>query len=400
MSSNNWQKIEEIFDEAAELPRAEREDFLNEVCDGDADLRREVEALLAADEQSNDFIESPIIASNTLAGLLPENIEDSVAPHFLGKRVGAYELVRELGRGGMGAVFLARRADAEFRKEVAVKLVKRGMDTDFILKRFRHERQILAHLDHPNVARLLDGGTTDDGLPYFVMEYVEGLPIHKYCAARELSTNDRLELFQAVCAAVGYAHQHQIIHRDLKPNNILVTKEGVPKLLDFGIAKILNPDLIHESQMPTLTGMRLMTPEYASPEQISGEKLTTSSDIYSLGVLLFEILTGTLPYKFSNRAPHEVARAICEDAPLRLSDSQNSEVQGHESDLKAQNSKPKIKNVFSENETCEDLENILFKSLSKSPARRYATAEDFADDIQKYLDGSPVSATLPVQDTG
>lgn len=219
MSSSNWRKIEEIFDEAAELPRGEREDFLNEVCGDDGDLRREVEALLAADEQSNDFIESPIIASSTLAGLLPDNIEDSVAPHFLGKRVGAHELVRELGRGGMGAVFLARRADAEFRKEVAVKLVKRGMDTDFILNRFRTERQILAHLDHPNVARLLDGGTSEDGLPYFVMEYVEGLPVHKYCDAHQLSVNERLRLFQSIYRAVGYAHLNRIIHRDLKPNN-------------------------------------------------------------------------------------------------------------------------------------------------------------------------------------
>jgi serine/threonine protein kinase/tetratricopeptide (TPR) repeat protein len=414
MSSSNWQKIEEIFDEAAEVPRIEREEFLNEACGGDIELRREVEALLAADDESNDFIESPIIASNTLANLLPNNIEDSVAPHFLGKRVGAYELVRELGRGGMGAVFLARRADAEFRKEVAVKLVKRGMDTDFILKRFRNERQILAHLDHPNIARLLDGGTTQDGLPYFVMEYVEGVPVHQYCDERGLSANERLTLFQSICAAVGYAHQHQIIHRDLKPNNILVTRDGVPKLLDFGIAKILNPELASDTLAPTLTGMRLMTPEYASPEQVRGDKLTTASDIYSLGVLLFEILTGQRPYKFSSRAPHEVARAICEDAPLRLEDAGSLEkekrrkgeeeknqlavegqIPGNGQAAKTEDRRPNIKD-----QVCEDLENILFKSLSKSPQHRYATAEAFAEDIQKYLDGLPVSAPALLINTG
>ncbi len=391
MSSSNWQKVEEIFDEAAELPRAEREFFLDEACDGDEDLRREVEALLAADEQSDDFIESPIIASNTLAGLLPNNIEDSVAPHFLGKRVGAYQLVRELGRGGMGAVFLASRADAEFRKEVAIKLVKRGMDTDFILKRFRNERQILAHLDHPNVARLLDGGTSEDGLPYFVMEYVEGLPVHKYCEVHDLSINERLALFQSICAAVGYAHQNQIIHRDLKPNNILVTKDGTPKLLDFGIAKILNPDFAGDTLAPTQTGMRLMTPEYASPEQIRGDKLTTASDIYTLGVLLFEILTGERPYKLSSRSPHEIARVICEDAPRRLNDLGFGV---EDFGLQNKDSKPKTQDGI-----CEDLENIILKSLSKLPQNRYATAEAFADDIGKYLDGLPVSAPAVIHDT-
>jgi eukaryotic-like serine/threonine-protein kinase len=388
MSGSNWQKIEKIFDEAAELPRAGREDFLKKACGGDDDLRREVEALLAADEQSNDFIESPIIASNTLANLLPNNPEDSVAPHLLGKRVGSYELIRELGRGGMGAVFLARRADSEYRKDVAVKLVKRGMDTDFILKRFRNERQILATLDHPNVARLLDGGTTTDGLPYFVMEYVEGLPVHQYCDVHELSVNERLHLFQSICAAVGYAHQNQIIHRDLKPNNILVTKDGIPKLLDFGIAKILNPEFAVDTLAPTLTGMRLMTPEYASPEQIRGDKLTTASDIYSLGVLLFEILTGERPYKFSSRAPHEVARVICEDEPLRASSVVRR------SSLSAEESNG---NAAGKELICEDLENIILKCLSKSPARRYSTAKELADDIQKYLNGLPVSA--PIHET-
>ena len=271
MTPGNWQKVEQIFEKAVELPEAEREKFLAEMCDGDDELRREVENLLAADAADADFIESPLLGSNTLANFLPENVEDSVAPNSIGRRVGAYKFIRELGRGGMGAVFLAQRADDEFRKHVAIKLIKRGMDTDFILKRFRNERQILATLDHPNIGRLFDGGTTDDGLPYFVMEYIEGEPIHTFCDSNKLTIRDRLQLFQKVCAAVQYAHQNLVIHRDLKPGNILVSKDGNPKLLDFGIAKVLDPELVADTLAPTATGMRLMTPEYASPEQLKAK---------------------------------------------------------------------------------------------------------------------------------
>ena len=198
---------------------------------------------------------------------------------------------------------------------VAIKLVKRGMDTDFILRRFRKERQILAALDHPHIARLLDGGTTDDGLPYFVMEFIEGQPLYRYCDAHNLSIAERLRLFARVCDAVHYAHQKQVIHRDIKPSNVLVTSEGVPKLLDFGIAKLLNPDLAGDiTHDPTATAMRLMTPEYASPEQVQGAPTTPSTDVYSLGVLLYELLTGHRPYRLVNRAPHEIARVICEEA--------------------------------------------------------------------------------------
>jgi serine/threonine protein kinase len=219
----------------------------------------------------------------------------------------------------MGAVYLAARADDQFKKRVAVKLLRRGLDSEDILRRFRHERQILASLDHPNIARLLDGGMTDDGLPYFVMEYIEGTPLDRYCDERRLSTTERLKLFRQVCAAVYHAHQNLIVHRDLKPSNILVTKDGEPKLLDFGIAKLLNPELTAHTMAPTATGIRLMTPNYASPEQIRGKNITTASDIYSLGVLLYHLLTGHHPYRLSSVLPQEIERVVCETEPEKPS---------------------------------------------------------------------------------
>ena len=399
MVNERWHKIEEIFEKAVELPAAEREQYLKSVCNGDDDIRREVEMLIAADSEAEEFIEEPLLGSHTLSNFLSEsNIDDSVPPHFIGRRIGAYRLIRELGRGGMGAVFLAQRADDEFRKSVAIKLIKRGMDTDFILKRFRNERQILATLDHPNIARLLDGGTTDDNLPYFVMEYIEGEPIHRFCDSNQLSIKQRLKLFQKVCSAVNYAHQNLIIHRDLKPGNILVTRDSVPKLLDFGIAKILNPDLALDTLSPTLTGMRMMTPEYASPEQVRGETLTPASDIYSLGVLLFELLTGKRPYRFSSRAPHEIARVICEERPGGLATVIADDAFPSVSKEKT----PKNIDVLSRNrgttpevlqrELSGSVQNILLKALRKSPNNRYTTADEFARDIQSYLDGLPISA--------
>ena len=244
---------------------------------------------------------------------------------MIGKRIGVYELAEEIGRGGMGIVYLANRVDGEFRQRVAVKLIKRGMDTDLILKRFRRERQITAKLDHPNIAYFLGGGSTEDGLPYFVMEYIEGKPLYRFCEDNQIERKERLEIFRQVCDAVEAAHRNKIIHRDLKPSNILVKADGTPKLLDFGIAKVLDPDLSETEIDPTATAMRVMTPEYASPEQISGEDVTSSSDIYSLGVVLYEILTGHRPYLLKRQVPHEVARIICEEMPLPPSSKSNDE---------------------------------------------------------------------------
>src|SRR5207244_1216088 len=246
--------------------------------------------------ESSDFDETP---DDHIAGI---------------SRVGPYKIIRELGRGGVGSVYLGERDDDQYRQQVAVKLIRRGMDTDFVVRRFRNERQILAALDHPNIARLLDGGTTEKDRPYLVMEYVEGLPVDHHCDQHTLNTEQRLKLFQRVCAAVHYAHQHLVIHRDIKPTNILVTKEGVPKLLDFGIAKLLQSET-SEGLTITAPEQRTLTPEYASPEQVQGLRITTASAVYSRGVVLYKLLTGQSPYGFKTRTPHELARAIVETEP-------------------------------------------------------------------------------------
>ncbi|HLE62176.1 MAG TPA: serine/threonine-protein kinase, partial [Pyrinomonadaceae bacterium] len=297
-------QVEEIFLAALDRTPEERERFVSEACANDARLKREVETLLLQNESGS--VQKPFSAETVL---LEKDVDDDP---MIGRRLGAYRIERELGRGGMGTVYEAARVDNEFKKRAAIKLVKRGMDTDFVLRRFRKERQILAALDHPNIALLMDGGTTDDGLPYFVMEFIEGQPLYRYCDAKQLSITERLQLFLSICDALHYAHQMQVVHRDIKPSNVLVTLEGVPKLLDFGIAKLLNPDFAGDiTHDPTATAMRLMTPEYASPEQVQGAPTTPTTDVYSLGVLLYELLTGHRPYRMRNRAPYEIARVIC-----------------------------------------------------------------------------------------
>lgn len=308
VTPERWQQIRGVFDQAAALPLGERAAYLDNVCATDSDLRHEVESLLLSDDQAGThFLNTPAI---DLAG----RSQTSPAPSRVGRRIGAYNIVEEIGRGGMGEVYRAGRADGQYEKEVAIKLVRGGYDTASVLERFRHERQILASLDHPNIARLLDGGTTDEGVPYLVMELIEGTPIDQYCDANKLNVTERLRLFVQVCSAVQYAHQRLVIHRDIKPGNILVTTQGVPKLLDFGIAKILDPAV---SSATTIAGP--MTPEYASPEQIRGEPITTATDVYSLGVVLYQLLTGRSPYPRNTNVPHEFARAICEFEPERPS---------------------------------------------------------------------------------
>ena len=284
MTSDQWPQINQLFQAALERPAGERAAFL-ESAGADPAVRRQVEDLLAAHEQAPTFLESPAWESAP-AGDAEADDEVPVA----GGRIGAYRVVREIGRGGMGAVYLAERADGRFEKQVAIKVIKRGLDTDAVRRRFRTEQQILAQLDHPHMAKLLDGGTTVDGLPYFIMDYVDGVPIDAYCATHGLPTEDRLRLFLAVCAAVEYAHQRQVVHRDIKPGNILVTAAGEPRLLDFGIAKVLTPE--PSAGTTGAAAWRPLTPEYASPEQVRGGAVTTASDVYSLGVLLHELLTG------------------------------------------------------------------------------------------------------------
>jgi non-specific serine/threonine protein kinase/serine/threonine-protein kinase len=321
-----------------------------------------------------------------------------------GTQIGAYRLIRELGRGGMGTVYLAVRSDDAFQKRVAIKVLKRGMDSEAIVRRFRNERQILASLEHPYIASLLDGGTTADGLPYFAMEYVEGHTIVDYCEARGLDTSARLQLFRKVCAALQYAHQNLIIHRDIKPQNVLVAADGTPKLLDFGIAKLLNPELGGQTLAPTVVGFQLMTPEYASPEQVRGLPVTTATDVYSLGVLLYEMLTGRRPYRIESRTPAEIERVVCGSEPLRPSTAVTAAgARGTGPDAMTEAGAtvphgPAVERRITEDperlrrRLAGDLDNIVLKALSKEPSRRYASVDQLSEDLRRHLAGLPVSA--------
>jgi non-specific serine/threonine protein kinase/serine/threonine-protein kinase len=338
----------------------------------------------------------------------PSDQDDVTSGHAVngidGERIGPYRLVREIGRGGMGTVYLAVRSDDAFQKRVALKVLKRGMDTDAIVRRFRNERQILASLDHPFISGLLDGGTTPGGLPYFAMEYVEGQPIDEYCDARQLDTTARLQMFMKICSAVQYAHQNLIIHRDIKPANVLVTADGTPKLLDFGIAKLLNPDLDGHTLAPTAEGSPLMTPEYASPEQVRGEVVTTATDVYSLGVLLYELLTGRRPYQLASRTPAEIARVVCNSVPERPSTAvtRTAGSATHAEAVTGAADNPDGSAGVERTRATDpqrlrrrlagDLDNIVLKALNKEPARRYLSVDQFSEDIRRHLAGLPVIA--------
>jgi len=316
------------------------------------------------------------------------------------RRIGPYRILRELGHGGMGTVYLAARADEQFQKRVALKIIRSGADSAEVVRHFKRERQILAGLDHPNIAKLLDGGATEDGLPYLVMEYIEGQPLLSYCDSLSLPIPERLKLFQAVCAAVQYAHRNLVVHRDIKPGNVMVAADGSPRLLDFGIAKLVNPEVSGEA--PTATAM-VMTPEYASPEQARGEVITTATDVYSLGVVLYELLTGHNPYRLTSRQPLDVLRAVSEQEPESPSTAidrteERTAPQGAapirvtpESVARTRGGTPeKLKRRLR-----GDLDNILMLALCKEPQRRYASVEAFSDDIRRYLDGLPVRARKP-----
>jgi tetratricopeptide (TPR) repeat protein len=369
MESKHWRKFDDVFQAALDCETDRRSAFLDAACAEDAVLRAEVESLLASYEQAGSFTAAPALHDGLR---LLEQTESEFAPDtMLGRHIGPYQIVRAIGSGGMGAVYLAARADEAFQKEVAIKIVKPGPDTGLIIRRFYSERQMLASLDHPNITRLLDGGKTEDGLPYFIMEHVEGQPIDQYCDAARLDLKERLRLFRKVCSAVECAHRSLIIHRDIKPANVLVTAAGVPKLLDFGIAKLLNPPAEAVAREMTAPAVRLMTPEYASPEQVRGENVTTVSDVYSLGVLLYQLLTGARPYRLAGNTPAEIERSICDQAPERPSVAAGR-VLGRR--LRG------------------DLDNIVLMALRKEPQRRYGSVEQFSEDIRRYLDGQPVAA--------
>ncbi len=382
---NRWDKIQEIFQNALELPEEERPGYLDTACSEDTTLRSEVISLVESHESSNRFLESTV-------GLHAFNafVQDQTR-QLIGDQVGKYKIVREIGRGGMGAVYLAERADDQFRKEVAIKLVQPGMGPDQI-GRFHRERQILAELSHTNIGSLIDGGTTPTGIPYLVMDYVEGLPIDEFCDNNRLTLIQRLLLFRTVCSAVQYAHQNLIVHLDIKPSNILVTSDGVPKLLDFGISKLLSPDSLSDAAERTVTVLRRMTPEYASPEQIRGEPLNIASDIYSLGVLLYQILTGHLPYHFKNREALEVARIVCEEQPERPSSAITRTIVLKEALPEPVHVLRATTPERLQRQLSGDLDNILMMALRKEPARRYVSVDQFSEDIRRHIESLPVSA--------
>ena len=289
MTPERWQQVKRVFHDASALDAGERGVFLDEACADDPELRSEVESLFESEERDVSIVDGDLF--DVFGKLLAQGWHDDRE----GLRLGHYRILKEIGRGGMAAVYAAVRADDEFDQEVAIKLVRHGMESELMVARFRQERQILAHLDHPSIARLFDGGVTPDGLPYLVMEKIDGEPIDAFCDRRRLSVEERLGLFRTVCQAVDYAHRNLVIHRDLKPSNILVTSDGTPKLLDFGIAKLIEPEERGRETELTLDGPRPMTPDYASPEQVRGRPVTTASDVYALGVLLYRLLTGRRP---------------------------------------------------------------------------------------------------------
>ncbi|HXH06870.1 MAG TPA: serine/threonine-protein kinase, partial [Vicinamibacterales bacterium] len=360
MTPQEWQQLKALWAEALALEPEARAAWLARLRAERGALAAELEAMLRSLEGAADFLERPLV-------VFPAGDEP-----LAGHRAGPYRLVRELGTGGMGTVYLGERADETFRRTVAVKLVRGGPAPAWVADRFRQERQILADLDHPNIGRLLDGGTTDEGVPYFVMEYVDGRPIDVYADEEGLGVEARLELFLAVCDAVSHAHAHRVVHRDLKPGNVFVTRAGHVKLLDFGIAKLLDGE--GAAIGSTETAARMLTPEYASPEHFRGEPIGPASDIYSLGVLLYRLLAGRGPYRATTGAPLELAREICEREPERPS-------------LAAREAASPACRAFVAHPLARDLDAIVLKALRKRPADRYASVEELAADLRRVLEG-------------
>jgi eukaryotic-like serine/threonine-protein kinase len=431
MTPEHWKRVGELFEAAVEREPAVRADFLAKVAAGNAALAGEVLRLLASDEKAGTFLSNPpglgslpvsdghfaarlelLRAENqSLAADLRTLLQED---HALGdqgflktepaaeigfmpaRRIGPYRLLHKIGQGGMGSVYLAERADEEYRKRVALKIIKRGMDTDSILGRFRRERQILASFQHPNIAMLLDGGTSEYGLPYFVMEYIEGRPLLDYCDSRTLPVRERLTLFRTICSAVQYAHQNKVIHRDLKPGNILVTAEATPNLVDFGIAKVLTPDFGSGVFEPTGMGVRPMTPEYASPEQVLGKPVAAASDIYSLGVLLYELLSGRRP----PGDPREIEARFTSQAELLKPSRATSQPDAISGDKLDQVPRTAEQISSSRSTTPEvlrhqltgDLDTIVLKAMHLDPERRYRSAQELSEDIQRHLTSLPILA--------
>jgi serine/threonine-protein kinase len=383
MNRNRRQQIEALFERALDLEASRRSAWLANACHGDESLVHEVVALLAAHERAAGLLEADAVRA--AAAVAKANRVSTR------ERIGPYRLDGVIAEGGMGVVYRAERSDGQFSRRVAIKLIRSSPDLSELHRRFEVERQILASLDHPNIASLLDGGMTDDGLPYLVMEYVDGSPIDQYCAQNRLGVDDILELFRTVARAVQHAHRNLVVHRDLKPSNVFVTSDGVVKLLDFGIAKILDPSLFGQSAEITRTGLRLMTPAYASPEQLTGGTITTATDVYGLGVVLYQLLTGSLPFDLDGCTPGECERVILNDEPRRPS-SQVMQLSAASPDGPVTVAPPDRLQRRLHRRLRGDLDRIVLMALRKEPERRFASAGDFADDIDRHLTGKPVRA--------
>ncbi|MCU0228030.1 MAG: protein kinase [Bryobacterales bacterium] len=369
MDAARWKQVEELFHQAINVDDRARTAWLKERCAGDHELLEELTSLLRHEMPAEEEIRHLVAHA---AQHLEVPARRKAAPG-VGDNVGPYHLIKEIGSGGMGVVFLAMRNDPQFFQTVAIKILRREFDASILASRFLRERQILATLSHPNIARVLDGGSTEDGTPYLVMEFISGKPITAYAAEKQLGIEEKIRLFQKVCEAVQHAHRSLVIHRDLKPGNVMVGDNGEPKLLDFGIAKLLGPELLPMELPPTETQWRLMTPDYASPEQLRGEPLTTATDVYSLGVLLYELLTGERPLRFKTRDPMEWVESICSREP--------------ELPSKCKTLNPRERRLLQ-----GDLDQIVLKALRKEPERRYGSASRLADDLERFLNGEPVEA--------
>ena len=373
-SAVRWQRVKDLFHRAIDLPPEERELLLRRECGEDHELRDEVLSLLAADLDDDDFLEKPYSSIYDIAALRADGVKLD--------RIGPYRLIRVIGSGGMGVVYEAERDDENFSQKVAVKLIKRGMDSELIVRRFRQERQILASLNHRNIARLLDGGTTSDGQLYLVMEYVEGDRIDEFVARQKPTLTRTLALFRGVCSAVQFAHQNLVVHRDLKPSNILVTAAGDVKLLDFGVAKLMRSDAEINAPM-TAAADRVLTPAYASPEQIRGEPVNTLSDVYSLGVILYELVAGRKPFEFDSNSLDDVARIISQETPSRPSDAISQENRGSGAPRTGASRMVAV---------TKELDHIVLMAMRKEPERRYQSAAALSDDIRRFVEGHPIVA--------
>jgi eukaryotic-like serine/threonine-protein kinase len=401
MTAERWQRLTQIVNDCLELPADTRDAHARELCAGDEALHREAMQWINDAEQTQGFLDEAagieVLTLHPSADDITRRAESAL--QWTGKRLGPYRVTEEIARGGMGSVFKAVRADRAYEQIVAIKIVRSHVATELIAQRFRAERQILANLEHPHIARLIDGGQSDDGTPYLVMEYIDGKPIDDYCESRGLSVNERLKLFRDVCSAVQYAHQRLIVHRDLKPSNILVDTTGQVKLLDFGIAKLLDSAQLdeHGNAVAPPTEANAMTPAYASPEQVKGEAITTASDVYALGVLLYRLLTGRSPYKASTTQALALAKEIVETDPERPSTvvTQPESTRPTERTVDTNEIKKNIRTLDSkrlQKELRGDLDNVVLMALRKDPQRRYTSAEQMAEDLRRCQGNLPVIA--------